>query len=252
MKNKLFILLSILSIEIFAQDTIKISKPVRKFQHEIGVNASLLLRQVFGSSNSGLTLLPYNLTYKLIHKKTAIRLGLGLTLTNSTSSSYSNFQNGSYQPGPDPMSPNFSNTSNYYFRIGWEYRYKVGRKVLVYAGIDAVGEFLDTKYQNSNVSNYLPNSYQFTRTNSTSHTNGLGIGHVLGIQFYCTKRLSVFTEIPFYYMSSNQINKSNQYSNTLSSGNPIYTQTYTFTNQTNSTKSFSISIPATLYLAIKF
>ena len=253
MKKIVAMLLCVYSFTLFSQDTTKTVKHKRKVYNEVGINATLLLRQVFGSSSSSVTPLPYNLTYKLIVGKWAVRTGFGISINNTTSEGYTSNQNSFYQTPPDQYVPSYTNSKDYYFRLGAEYRFHIGRKLLVYTGIDIAGQSLNTKSQTCNMNNELPNFYQFTKTNSSTTSGAIGIGPVVGIQFYCTKRFSVYTEIPFYYMTNRLNTQSTTYSNYFNvNDGPNYTQGYSDSWQRTTTKAFSITIPATLYLAVKF
>ena len=250
MKKIVLLVFCVYSFIMFSQDSTKTIKPKRTIFNEVGINASLLLRQVFGSSASSITPLPYDLTYKLIIKKTAVRVGLGINIKNTTTINTSYSSN--YQTTPDLLLPNYTNSTSYYYRVGFEYRFRISRKFLVYTGVDIVGQSSNTKLQNNYMNNNLPNSYDYSKTNSTITSSGVGAGPVIGIQFYCTKRFSIYTEIPFYYMKTTQNTQTNQYANSYPSSSSNYVQTYSGTTQHITTSTFSITIPATLYMAVKF
>ncbi|MEO8761320.1 MAG: outer membrane beta-barrel protein [Bacteroidia bacterium] len=251
MKKIMALFLFACSLAVSAQDSTKTTKHKRKIYNEIGVNATSLLKQAFGSSSSIATQ-PYNLTYKLIVGKWAARVGLGITINNSNTINTSYNQN-SYTPyPPDQILPNYNKTTSYYFRGGAEYRVRISRKLLVYGGIDIVGQSSNGKMQDNNVYGSISNNYDYRLTNSNTTSSGLGAGPVIGIQFYCTKRFSIYTEIPFYYMRTTQTIKTTQYENSLDNTGSYFIQNNSGSTHHTTTSAFSITIPATLYLAVKF
>jgi hypothetical protein len=256
MKNFTFLSLFLFSVSCFAQDTTKKESTTKcKFDHEIGINATLLLKQIFNLSNNTFPTLPYDLTYKLIrnNNKWAIRAGAGITMNNSTVTSTTTSSNQSQVAGPDPIVPTSSNSTNLFYRAGWERRFVFDKKIVVFAGVDLVGQYGTTNSQSSNVFNDLPNNYSYTKTTDKTSLMAYGGGPVAGIQFFISKRLSLFTEIPIYFLYSNQKEITDNYQNRSDAS---FANTYTSSNntQTQITKGskLSITLPVTLYLAIKF
>ena len=257
MKNLIFASLLILSASTFAQDTLKTESSRKcQFNHEIGINATLLLKQVFNLSNNTFPTLPYDITYKLIsnNNKWAIRAGVGVSLNNSTVSSTTTTASLNQPPsGPDQAVPTETNSTNLFYRVGWERRFINYGKILPYAGFDIAGQFGTSKSQSSNVSDNLPFNYSYTKTSDKTVNNTIGGGPVAGIQFFITKKISLFTEIPIYFFYTQQKESTNSFQNQLDNNN---SGTYTTsendqTIKTTSTK-LSVNLPVTLYLAIKF
>jgi hypothetical protein len=66
----------------------------------------------------------------------------------------------------------------------------------------------------------------------------------------------VFTEVPLYFQYINQTSNNDQYTDQWEESNITYTYAYiaTETLQTNKTKgkALQLSLPVTIYLAIKF
>jgi|ERR1019366_430974 hypothetical protein len=255
MKNLTFLSLFVFSASCFAQDTTKkdIIKKC-KFNHEVGINTTLLLKQIFNLSNNTFPTLPYDLTYKLIrdNNKWAIRVGIGVTMNNSSVSSTTTSTN-QISGGPDPIVPTTTNSTNLFYRVGWERRYAFDSRIVAFGGFDFAGQYGTTTSQSSNVFNNLPNSYSYTKTHDNTTTMMYGGGPVAGIQFFITKRLSLFTEIPIYFQYTSQKEVTDNYQNQLvsSSGTDYISSDNSQTQITKGSK-LSVTLPVTIYLALKF
>jgi hypothetical protein len=250
---KKFILLLVIPFTSLAQDTTKIAEPpAKKINHEIAINTTLLLKQIFNLSNNTFPTLPYDVTYKLIIKKSAIRVGAGINMTNSslTTSTTSTNQN-SAPSGPDAVVPTINKSSNLFYRVGWEKRYTVGTRVAASWGVDFAGQYGKSNSQSSSGFNSLPNNYNFTKTTDNLKMMAYGGGPVVGIQVFITKRISVSTEVPLYFQVIQQTEVTENFQNNYSSFNGWTSSTNTQTQTTKGTK-FSLTLPVTLYLAIKF
>jgi hypothetical protein len=79
---------------------------------------------------------------------------------------------------------------------------------------------------------------------------------VAGIQFFCTKHLSVYTEIPLYFLYTNHKENIDNYEDEWEENYETYTYSFvtTDTKQTNTTKgkAFQLVLPVTMYLSLKF
>ena len=243
------------SASCFAQDTTKkdITKKC-KFNHEVGINATLLLKQVFNLSNNTFPTLPYDLTYKLIrnNNKWAVRAGVGVTMNNSSVSSTTTSTNQNQISGPNEIVPTTTNSTNIFYRVGWERRYAIDSRIIAFAGFDFAGQYGTSNSQSSNVFNNLPGSYSYTKTTDNTSTMMYGGGPVAGIQFFLTKRLSLFTEIPIYFFYSTQKEVTDNYQNQLDSNSGTYISSDNQQIQATKGSKLSITLPVTLYLAIKF
>jgi len=263
MKNtKAFILIAVLLLSLgsFAQDTTKTKVPKERcsITNEIGLNTTYLLKQILSLSGNQFQLLPYDLTYKMIFKHSAIRIGAGAVVSNSTTSNSTTvvIPSTTTIPGPDQLAPNINNSATVYYRAGWEHRFLLGQRFLVYAGLDLVGQYGKIVNQYSSLDNGLPNDYYFYKNNSKSITTAYGGGPVAGMQFFFTKSLSVFTEVPLYFQYSYQKVISDNYQNEWEYSNTTYTYAFvaTETKRTNKSKTngFQLTLPVTIYLSLKF
>lgn len=258
MKKLFFLSFMFFSLCCFSQqvtptDTTKKSCSC-KFNHEVGINSTLLLKQIFNLSNNTFTTLPYDATYKLIFGNMAVRVGAGITMNNSAAqtTTSSTSQNQSPQ-GPDPQVPTTNNSTNFFYRVGWEYRFALDSKWMAYGGLDFAGQYGTSYSQSSQVFNNLPASYNYTKTTDELTLNAYGGGPVAGIQFFIAKRISIATEIPVYFMYTKQEEITDNYSNVLSSSTGgEYLSSHDSEKVTTSGSKLSVTLPVTLYLSVKF
>lgn len=252
MKKIIFLSLFLFSTSCFSQND---STEKCNFDHEIGINTTMLLKQIFNLSNNTFPTLPYDLTYKLIseNNKWAIRGGVGITLNNSSVSSTITSTNQNQTPGgPDAIVPTTNNSTNLFYRMGWEQRFVIDGRFLPYAGFDIAGQFGNSKSQSSNVSNNLPFSYSYTKTRDNILTMMYGGGPVAGIQFFLTKKVSLFTEIPIYFFYSYQKEVTNNYQNQFDFNSGTYISSENGQTQKITGTKLSVTLPVTLYMALKF
>ncbi len=231
-------------------DTARMEDEFRR-RHEFGFNTTMLLKQVFNLSNSTFAMLPYDLTYKNIApgNKTAWRFGLGISMDFSKSGT--EITGGSPPPGPNSGVPAYSNHFNSFFRAGWERRFRLDRKFLVYAGVDLVGETGYSRSQTVIEYNNLPNSYNSSRTTVSGDKIAAGGGPVFGIQYNFRKRLSLYTEMPLYAVYSYEVEESKYSSYNIDFNGTITNFQSTEKEDLTGTK-LSLTLPVTLYLAFKF
>lgn len=258
-KAMLLSLVLLLSLNSFAQDTTKKDVPKERcaITNEIGINATDLMKQVLSLSSNTFTLLPYDLTYKLIFKNCAIRAGVGVYINNSQVSSTSTTTSQVIvTPGPDQVVPNITNTATIFYRAGWEHRFMLGQRFTAYAGLDVIGKYGKTFTQSCNINNNLPSNYNYYKDKDNATTTAFGGGPVAGIQFFLTKQLSIFTEVPIYFQYSYQKSIIDDFTDNWQESYLTYTYSFvtTETKQTNKTigKGFQLVLPVTIYLALKF
>ncbi len=259
MRKYILIISLIVVSNAFSQDSMKTKiDNVTKVQNEIGANTTLLLKQIFNLSNNSFPTLPYDLTYKLIKNKSALRVGFGVTVNNSsvtTTTSTSTTSNSTVPPpGPDAAVPTFNKSSNYYYRIGWERRYMIGKKMCASWGVDFAGQYGTSHSQSSQTFDNLPNGYSYTKSTDDLKLMSYGGGPEVGIQIFINKYLSVYTELPVYFQLTQQQEVTDSYQNQLTQTFPtnVYTSSDSKQTQTTTGTKFSVILPVTLYLAVKF
>ncbi|MBI3509567.1 MAG: hypothetical protein HY064_02815 [Bacteroidetes bacterium] len=244
----IFLASALLTARMHAQDTLAPANEQKIFHHEFGFNTTLLLKQVFNLSNNTFTMLPYSVTYKLAWNKHALRFGLGADMNNSKTSTVNSGT--SVIAGPDPVAPTYSDSYSIYFRGGWEWRFPLGRRFLTWVALDLATHIQNSASQTVVLYNNLPNYYSYSKTIFTSGLMEFGGGPAAGIQFNLSKRMSLSTEIPFYAFYSMQKDKTNDYNNYLSGSQ--YTITTNTSTSTITGSRFTITLPVTLYLGIRF
>jgi hypothetical protein len=185
MKNTIIILALalMLSMSSFAQDTTKTaaSKTPCKVSNEIGINATALLKQIISLSYTNVQLLPYDLTYKLIFKNSAIRLGVGVLINNSQTTNTNTVILGQYlntTAPPDQIVPNINNSFALNYRAGWEHRFAIGKRFVASAGLDFAGQYATTLSQSCYMNNDLPNYYDFNKEVDKTTKTAFGGGPV--------------------------------------------------------------------------
>ena len=246
MRYLLVICLLFCTLNVHSQDT---TSTVEKcnVSHEFGINSTLLLKQVFNLSNNTFPTLPYNLTYKMICNSSAIRFGLGFTINNLKTTN----PESTPPSGPDPEVPTYSNSSEFFYRGGWEKRFSLGKRLVAFGGLDIAGKYGTSGAQVSFVFNNLPNSYSYSRTTISGLAYDFGGGPVGGIQVYLSKRFSLSTEIPIYFMYKYDKEVTENYSNVLQ-----FTGEFVETTSRNtiitSGMDFTITLPVTLYMSVLF
>lgn len=264
MKKSVLLFAVLLCSTAFAQDTTTTKKACLKMiDHELGANVTTLLKQVLSFSNNNFPTLPYDITYKIVCKKLAGRLGAGISMNNTEASTTStttvtnpNPNQPPSQQNPDQTVPTINKSSGVFYRIGMECIHKFDSRLSASIGLDFIGQRTKSSSQNSFVFNNLPSSYQFNKTTDNSTTVTYGWGPVAGLQFFISKRLSIYTEMPVYMQYSTEEHTTNTYSNngqTMWPSTSIeYTSTNTNRNQTIKSSKVSVILPVTLYMAVKF
>lgn len=222
-------------------------KPVN---HEFGFNTTMLLKQVFNISNTTLPMLPYDLTYKRIKGRSAWRFGLGLDADMQKINSSNSLQ-GSTTPRPEDNVETYNQAVSTDFRAGYEWRFAGDRRVLIYGGFDVVGTFSRSasQAQAANI-NTFNGDYFYNRTTQAANGISAGAGPVGGLQLGLTRRLSLFTELPVYFVFSQVKDETISYTHNIQNGNST-TETDKETINTTGIKT-SVKLPVTLYLAYRF
>ena len=184
--------------------------------------------------------------------KWAARVGLGITINNTSVTTTSTTTSQNNPPPPDQAGPITNTSTNLFYRVGFEYRYRVNRRILAYAGLDFVGSSANSTSNNVELFNNLPNEYQFSKTTEVVTANSFGGGAVVGIQCFLTRRLSLLTEVPVYFLYTSQSDVTTNYQNVLQfQGGPYVSTTNTQTQLTKGSN-LAIVLPVTIYLCLKF
>ncbi len=202
-----------------------------QFVQYAGVQLNPLLRQIINFNNSNQTTVnPYLLTYSIDDKKTGsgIRIGAGLNYTATTTD--------------DGVTKNVTNEIDYELRLGYEKLIRIGNRWELTAGIDLLLN------NTNNFTNTVENGPQTLTTNITDENFNYGIGPMVSLRFYATRRILIGTETSLYYTRGFPTETISEYQSNPGGGPPFYV--------TSKTSSFSaqatLALPVAFYLIVKF
>jgi hypothetical protein len=238
---KKLILALLFPVSLLAQDNIAADK-----KHEIGINATMLVKQLVALSNINPPTLPYALTYKYITGKNALRFGIGASVTRDKSKSRAfsaPLQN-------YPSVPTYINKTIADIRLGYEIQFPVEKRFIGYLGADIVATYDREKSYSITISDNLPSYYTYNKSTVNNTTFRVGGGPVAGFQFFLTSRLSLFTEVPLYFTWGKTAVNTNSITDSYF-GQGLSTSQISDSSSISSTR-LNITLPVTLYLAMRF
>jgi hypothetical protein len=209
LKSLLITLFSLFSLNSFAQD----ETAAKTYRHELGLNTTLLIKQVFSFNSNNIPFSPYLVTYRYtLNKKARLRAGAGILAQKTTFTQ-------------EDIDKRFSKSYNLDFRFGIEKQAALTDRWKAYYGVDITYTYNETLSESS-----------FGSFNN--QVKGFGAGPIAGIQFYLNKRISLFAEASLYYSDLNDrtVNISTS---------PFGQNSRTHSNILKG----EIMIPTTLYLA---
>lgn len=250
MRKILITLLLVSAIGILRAQQANSTAAVKPVNHEFGFNTTMLLKQVFNISNTTLPMLPYDLTYKRIKGRNAWRFGLGLDADLQRFSTTNSLQ-GNATPRPEDNVNTYNQGIGADFRAGYEWRFAGDRRILVYGGFDIVAAYNRTASQGQTANiNTFSGDYYYNRTTRDINGMSAGAGPVGGLQIGLTRRLSLFTELPVYFVFSKSTDETTSYTHNILNG----TSTTETDKETISTTGLatSVKLPVTFYLAYRF
>jgi hypothetical protein len=193
MRKVFCILLILLPILVSAQLNDSSSQNIKRFQHQVGINATSFLLQFLSFNNSNINnpqqfFTPASVDYKFFKNKPGGnsriggRFGLGFTQSNQSENPSSDFTTK-------------QKVSNLSARAGVEIQQKIITRWTVYYGLDLIYQTNDRE-----VSTTFSNGQEFFSTTTMENNTGSGAGPVLGVQFNINKKLSLSTETALYYL----------------------------------------------------
>jgi len=209
------VLLLFLSATAFAQQ----DSTYTKYDHYLGVQANLLIKQLFNLSNSNTAV---NNPYLLVYSRNSPRTGWGVNL--GLGYSYSEINDG------DAFNKRESKINNYFFRVGVEKKTNLGKRFIFSGGFDII---------NDNQKNDTKNTTGGTSFGTETKSKGWGFGPRATLNFKITERILLGTECTYYFRAGKSSLK------TSSSFGP------TEETKDKSTQ-FLFTPPAVLILIIKF
>jgi hypothetical protein len=217
------------------------STRINTIDHYLGIQANQLFRQIINLSNNNSNLVtnPYLITYSLMLAKSGwgIQTGLGYT----------------YEVIGDENSP-----ANHQSRINdLSYRVGLGRKIMLSKrfeaefSFDLAGEYKNDKTFTLSVTDFGSGFSDSVSTMISSKTNGIGGGLRGGLNFYLSNRIILGTEANYYFMHAPLKQNINITETFTQSGFPQSTTT-TNENQSIDNSKFALTLPAVLFIMVKF
>ena len=176
MKNLTFILfLAFFSQKTMAQEVAAVvEQPKPKAQLELGLNTTLLLKQILDFGSTGkIPVSPYIFTVKRIKNKQAIRFGAGFSLQKDKETF------GTFADSKTAK----NNSAN--LRLGYELQHQLNSKWNAWTGLDATWAY---KY----TANAVDSGFDNVTIGNT--VNGVGLSLVLGVEYSFLKNVSVGCE----------------------------------------------------------
>ncbi|MCU0435625.1 MAG: hypothetical protein MUC87_19350 [Bacteroidia bacterium] len=240
--QKLLILFFLAPLSVLANDSI----PDKTRHHELGINATLLLKQVVNFSPTTLTMLPYQVTYKYITGKRAWRTGIGINISRQSGRVREFNTPVNYYPSRST----YFNTTSLDFRAGYEFQIPIEKRFCGYVGFDAVTSLRNEKSFSVTITDNLPSNFFYNTTSVNEQNISAGGGAVAGFQFFLTKRISLFTETPIYLVWTKSDSQTVSTTDTYF-GSGITTQVIRDTSDF-AVLDFNIILPVTLYLSMRF
>lgn len=216
MKN-IFLSLMIFSFfSVFAQENIE--KP--KIKYEIGVNTTLLIKQVLSFSDNKIANSPYAIVMKLTRKTQGIRLAFGGNLS-SVNERQANFaDNKTIQ----------NESAN--FRIGYEFQKNIGTHWKAWLGIDFLGAYTNS-FSNSDSG--------FDRVAIGSKNKAFGTGVALGTEWLINEHFSLGSEANISALWGNK----NDYTT-------FFLGTQNDLSKGGKTKDLNVLLPTSIFFTYKF
>jgi hypothetical protein len=214
--------------------------PERKNVRYVGIQANQLLRQLFNfSNNAGTFNNPYLLTFAVNRDSVGPGLNIGFGY------SFDETKTG------DAVLERISKINNLALRIGYEHKYRLGKKFITSIGIDAV---IDR--QKNNTESKTLNDFNKSTVTTTNKENGIGFGPRFTLNYQIMDRLLIGTEGTYYFKSIKNTNKTVS-KITTREFDPVTGQerNVTHTDVTDSDDDFKklqLNVPAVIFLILKF
>lgn len=156
----------------------------QKPTHQIGVNATLFIKQFLSFNNTIGGGSPYLLTYKYIEGNQGWRIGFGGS--NAKTKNNTNSITG--------LNSNSSLTID--TRLGYEWQKGLDKHWLLYYGVDAVYSYSKLHFKNTTLGGGFPQKQEDVISSTESFS--AGGGPILGVEFKINKRISLNAETTGY------------------------------------------------------
>lgn len=164
----------------------------RRFEHQLGLNATNFIQTLASLSGNTFASSPYSVNYKMLMKTpegsflnaAGLRVGYGRRRTRNETQATSS-------------STKFStDTREIFYRLGGEIQKQLSKYWTVYVGIDYT--FQDLFDETKTTFNF---GFGETTTTTTEKGRNEGWGPVFGVQFNISKHLCLATELTFYQVT---------------------------------------------------
>lgn len=205
----------------------------RRFEHQVGVQANGLIRQIFNFSNSNNTIdNPYLLIYSINFAKSGWGLRVGGGYNNS------------FQADNDGIVEHESTITNTNVRLGVEKSFRLSNKWTTGVGIDAI-------YGNDNdKTKAITRFFDTSTVQSKTTIQVYGGGAMAWLRYHLTDNILIGTETSFYQRIGNQsLDLTITQRNNALSSRPIVTTT---SKQDHKLNEGVINLPVAIYLIVKF
>ena len=232
------ICLAVSAIHCSAQDD---SSYVKKYNHYAGFQANELFRQILNlSNNNSVVSNPYLLVYSVSTASSGWGAHVGLGYV--------------YKKILDKQTPLSRETkvNDLSYRIGIEKKFLLSRKFEAGVALDYAGSYFLDKTFNISVFNN-GSTIDSSATTVTDKTTSIGGGPQFSLGFKISERIMIGTEVTMYYSAEKK--KSNVIvidTVTQIFNNNQQTVTTSNFNSEVDTDGFSFTVPAALFLIVKF
>jgi hypothetical protein len=228
--------LACLTLNSFAQS----DSSSRRFEHYIGVQANQLFREIFSvRENASEINNPYLINYSVVSARSGMGINAGLGYI------FNEFKTG------DAANERETTNNNFFFRIGFETKFNVGKAWQVGVGADAL---IDNQ-KNKTISN-SNTGFGKISAETNDKISALGTGPRLNINYRISQRVLVGTEASYYYRSR-RIKENSKITTTAREFDPNtgterdVTRTELSDNEDKS-KNILFNVPAVIWLVLKF
>lgn len=236
-KAALFIALSSACITpLFAQEEVATGMHEKKLEHQVGVQANELIRQVFNFNNANTaTTNPYLLIYSLNFRKSGwgVRTGVGYTKRTIT-----------VENNTGTLETNIDEVKS---RLGFEKAFRLPGRWTAGAGLDVL-------YNNAN--NKTVNTitgFDSSSVTTKSLVSSYGGGPMAWLRYNISERVLIGTETSIYYTTGFE-KKTIEIKRTGVTPGPFPTTqpAISISNTDDKLSNVGINLPVAIYLIVKF
>ena len=212
----------------------------KKIYHELGIQANPLLRQLINLNSGNATTVtnPYLMSYSLTFTKCKLSLDAGVGY--------------SYQSFQDKNSPSnhISRINDVFYGVGFGKKCHIGKRFEAECAIDFAGSNQNDKTFSLSVTSFGGGNSDSTSTTTSTVSGSIGSGLRGNLNFNISRRIFIGTEANYYLQFTS--NKQHVFVKDVITSGSFVQVTSTNTNTDTSFTKFSLTLPAVLFLIIKF